>query len=83
MLGSPGPHLELVDDGDERPTRTRGRLVVGCFAVAAGFVSCKGKDAPPAARVTVAPPSAAPTTTLPPTTTDHAATARLALGGGA
>jgi hypothetical protein len=51
-------------------TRNRRRLVVvGCFAVAAGLASCKGKEAPPAARATVAPPSAAPTTTLPPTTT--------------
>ena len=51
-------------------TRNRRRLVVWCFAVAAGLASCKGREPPPAARATVAPPpSAAPATTLPPTTT--------------
>ena len=50
-------------------TRARSRLAVGFLAVAAGIVSCRGKEPPPASQPTTAPPSAAPVTTLAPTTT--------------
>jgi hypothetical protein len=48
--------------------RIRRRLALGCLA-AAGFLSCKAKEAPPPERPTVAASTTAPMTTLPPTTT--------------